>query len=180
MRRAVHDSIRGLVTRAEFDSSGFDSNFRNTQDTVRTGQRIVSGGVIAVIVIVVVVFVSSCIVGCCIYSRIRKRTHERRQMEMKNNTRYNSTTYPTYQNGSAPYPMYPISGPGPNDPVADPAPVYTPGHTGSAYKGPDGDAAGGYGIGHSGGHSGDHGIGHSSGHSESHSMGHSGGHAGGL
>ncbi|RYO82702.1 hypothetical protein DL766_006859 [Monosporascus sp. MC13-8B] len=154
MRRAVHDSIQGLVTRAEFDHYDFDSEFRDTRDTVRTGQRIVSGGIIAVIVIIRVVFISSCVIGCCVYSRIRKRRHERRQIEMKINTSYNSTSYPTNQNGIAPYPTYPNFGPGANNPVADPAPAYTPGHTGGTYKGPDGEAAGGYGIGHSSGHAG--------------------------
>ncbi|RYP16849.1 hypothetical protein DL765_004870 [Monosporascus sp. GIB2] len=165
MRRAVHDSIRGLVTRAEFDSYRFDSEFRDTGDRVRTGRRIVSGGIIAVIIIVCVVFISFCVIGCCAYSRIRKRRHERRQIEMiKNNTSDNSTSYPINQNGSAPYPTYPNFGPDANNPVADPAPAYTPGHTGGAYKGPDGEAAGGYGIGHSSGHAGGHGVGHSGGH----------------
>ncbi|RYP80410.1 hypothetical protein DL770_006215 [Monosporascus sp. CRB-9-2] len=158
MQRAVHDTIRGLVTRAEFGHNHFDSSFGATQETVRTGQRGVSGGIIAGIISIL--FVSFCIVGCGVYSLTQKKRHERRQMEMKNDTGDSGTSYPTCQNCSAPYPTYPNSGRGANNPVTDPPPVYTPGHTSGTYKGPDGDAAGGHGIGHSSGHAGGHDAGH--------------------
>ncbi|RYP37217.1 hypothetical protein DL767_003036 [Monosporascus sp. MG133] len=177
MRRAVHDTIRGLVTRAEFGRNDFDFDFPATQNTVRTGQRL-SGGLIAGIISIV--FVSFCIFGCVVYSLVRKWRHDRRQMEVKNDTRDSGTSCPKCQNCNAPYPMYPNSGPGVNDPVADPPPVYTPCHTSGTYKGPDGDAAGDHSIGHSSGHAGGHGAGHCSGSSGGHGFGGCGGLSGGM
>ncbi|RYP49111.1 hypothetical protein DL768_005108 [Monosporascus sp. mg162] len=153
MRRAVHDTIRGLVTRTYSGGNDFESDeFRDNRDTVRTGRRIGTGAIIAIVISVL--FVSFCVLGCCVYSRRQKRRHERQLVEVKNDTKDSDASSSTYQNGSAPYPTYPNSGPGANNPVADPPPVYTPSHTSGMEKGPDGGAAGGHGIGHSGGHAG--------------------------
>ncbi|RYP66350.1 hypothetical protein DL771_007856 [Monosporascus sp. 5C6A] len=160
MRRAVHDTTRCRVTRAEFDRNDFDFNFHDTRDTVHTRQGI-SGSMVPVIFVICALFLLSCFVGLCVYIwKQRRRRHERWRMEMNNKARDNSTSYLMYKNGSASYPTYPNSGPGDNNPVADPPPVYTPGPE----FGYVGYGAGGHGIGHSSGHASDHGAGHSGGH----------------
>ncbi|KAH8648567.1 hypothetical protein BX600DRAFT_475463 [Xylariales sp. PMI_506] len=57
----------------EFDTSSFDESYNDTVNTVNSGAKAVSVGVIVVIVIVVLAFLGTCVTVICLLVRSRRR-----------------------------------------------------------------------------------------------------------